>query len=318
MFLRRLLSCVPQGAVPVGRAAGIAAACIVGATALRWLFDGPMHGAPFLIFIPAVLIAGAFGGNLAGVATLLAGLIAGFAFWAPVSSHWAFRDSSWAPVAYLIVGSIVLVVVGMLHHLVRSKVEAERQAALLAGEMRHRVKNTLALVQVLSRMTSRSVETVEQYENVLSGRIMALAKAQDFATDHGGDGAGLRELLNQILEPFGSARFTLDGPPVSLPSDIVPMLSLVLFELGTNASKYGALSVPAGRVEISWKEKDVAAHITWRERHGPSVAEHRGKGFGSRLLAAAFPPTRGSVETRYEPGGAVCSIRVNLAPLSGS
>ena len=122
-------------------------------------------------------------------------------------------------------------------------------------------------------------------------------------------------MVERALLPFGGPdRATLDGPPVRLPTNAVEMLGLAFHELATNATKYGALSVPEGRVEVRWSLRRLQCgtrlvDITWRERGGPSVTPPEDRGFGSRLLERGLTQDcGGTVRLHFRPDGVTCSI----------
>jgi two-component sensor histidine kinase len=116
-------------------------------------------------------------------------------------------------------------------------------------------------------------------------------------------------------------RVRIEGPDVALSPAAAQSLSMALHELCTNAMKYGALSVPEGRVEVGWvlEEAAGALRLTWRERGGPALAgAPERQGFGSRVLDATIGhQLGGGVERRWEEAGLVCVLRVPLARLAG-
>ena len=122
-----------------------------------------------------------------------------------------------------------------------------------------------------------------------------------------------RDVVNATLEPFASAnpgRIVADGPSVPMSSRTVVMLSLVLHELATNASKYGALSGPGGRVTVSWMISPVdKVKLYWRETGGPLVEKPQHAGFGSTLIEKGFAAqVGGSATLRFEPDGLTCAL----------
>jgi len=202
------------------------------------------------------------------------------------------------------------------------KREAEHLRFLL-GELNHRTQNTLATVQALARQTLRGVEdkaAVETFE----GRLLALSKAHGLLGRHNWNSVTLRDVLDQILEPFGlnatpTGRFSLQGDRVPLAQKASLTLAMVFHELATNAAKYGALAPGKGRVEISWRVERTTGgdrlFFRWEETGGARVAQPVHKGFGSRLIEGGLAKDLGGdVHIAYDPAGLICRIAMPLEP----
>lgn len=166
----------------------------------------------------------------------------------------------------------------------------ERQA-LLIRELHHRVKNTLATVQGLLGATARSTKDVDTFYQSFSDRIVSLGKTHNLLTEDYWQTAPLRELLQNELGHYndGTAnRITLEGPAVELAADLAVPTGMAIHELTTNATKYGALSLPSGRVTVSWsvdqRDAERVLELRWTESGGPLVKAPERKGFGSTLL----------------------------------
>ena len=150
-------------------------------------------------------------------------------------------------------GNRLLYVVRVVQDISERKAAEQRQK-LLMDELNHRVKNTLATVQSLASQTARSAHTPAAFREGFEGRLIALSKAHDQLTIHHWESADLRELLSGSLAPYGGAdRVVLRGEDVVLRPRAVLTLAMAVHELTTNAAKYGALSVPGGRIEIRWR-----------------------------------------------------------------
>jgi len=193
---------------------------------------------------------------------------------------------------------------------------SERQR-LLANELTHRVKNVLAVVQALVTRTLYGARSMPDARDVLIERLHALGRAQDLLTRTDWKGAPLKQIVAAELAPF-AARVELDGPELIVDGDRVQMFALVLHELATNASKYGSLSDPNGKVSVTWSVTDAADgarfKFRWQERGGPAVKPPCHKGFGSSLLEAALPADlSANPRLAYDPEGFVYEIE---APLS--
>jgi two-component sensor histidine kinase len=183
---------------------------------------------------------------------------------------------------------------------------------LLIDEINHRVKNTLATVQSLATQTFRD-GTDAASRAKFGARLVSLGRAHDVLSAKKWEGADVRDVVNATLEPFASAnpdRIVADGPSIPMSSRAVVMLSLVLHELATNASKYGALSGPAGRVTVSWMISPVdKVKLYWRETGGPPVEKPQHAGFGSTLIEKGFAgQVGGSAALRFEPDGLTCTL----------
>ncbi|HEY0436939.1 MAG TPA: sensor histidine kinase, partial [Phenylobacterium sp.] len=148
-------------------------------------------------------------------------------------------------------------------------------------------------------------------EQSINARLAALLRAQEVILQSDGASAGLRSLLERALEPFDLSRIAItEGPLVQVESDVAVGLGLLFHELATNALKYGALSVPQGRILIEWSVEAGLARVLWREVDGPPVTAPRNKGFGGRLLDVALVPQGGKAARRFEPGGLVCELLI--------
>jgi two-component sensor histidine kinase len=197
--------------------------------------------------------------------------------------------------------------------------EAEEQRAhqrqqLMINELNHRVKNTLFTVQSLARQSlGRPADTPGL--TAFNERLMALARAHDLLTQSVWEGADLKEILEETLEPYLD-RTVLAGPPAALSPNAALALSMVFHELGTNAVKYGALSVPDGTVTVVWHVDPGALHrltLHWEERGGPKVSPPSRAGFGSRLIAASLKSDlNGEARIDYRSTGLVCVLTLSL------
>jgi two-component sensor histidine kinase len=187
----------------------------------------------------------------------------------------------------------------------------EQRQALLVRELHHRVKNTLATVQALVGATGRSTGSFDEFYRSFSRRIAALAKIHDLLTEDYWQTAPLRQIALNELKPFAESRvprFMLIGPSLELAADLAVPVGMALHELTTNAIRYGALSVPAGYVQIRWNvvESDLGRrlHLEWTEFGGPPISEPQHQGFGSTLLQRVLPmQCNAQVKIRYDMKG---------------
>lgn len=194
---------------------------------------------------------------------------------------------------------------------ITERVALERHRDALARELDHRVKNTMAVIQGLARMSFGKADAahVRQFDE----RLLALAGAHRLLQREHWEHALLTALIGEVAQTLGVAdRIVIDGPAVRLQPTAAVSYALAFHELCTNALKYGALSVPAGRVDVAWSlDADAEQHInlTWRESGGPPVSPPKAAGFGSRLISRVVARELGTpVALRFEPEGLVCEF----------
>jgi two-component sensor histidine kinase len=220
-------------------------------------------------------------------------------------------------IALLIAGLLLLIGLGFALRMAHRIAHGEAMQELLINELNHRVKNTLATVQSLASQTFRQSPDVDA-KRKFGARLAALGGAHDLLSQQKWEGTDLREVLETVLEPFqtGGERFMLSGGPVNISARCVTMLSMVIHELATNATKYGALSVPEGHVRIEWQMTgDLNPHLDlqWSELHGPPVAERIRVGFGSALIEQGFAAQLGGkAELAFKRTGLVCNLQCPL------
>ncbi len=191
--------------------------------------------------------------------------------------------------------------------------QIEELQRLLANELNHRVKNTLATVQSIVNQTLRGADDIEVARMAVSTRIVALAKAHDLLTERSWTGADIADLISHAVAPFVRRQFILDGPSQDISPSQALALSLAVHELATNAAKYGALSRPEGRVELRWKVGDDRLDLSWRESGGPPVVPPARRGFGSRLIENALTyDLEGQTRLEFLPEGVRCWITAVL------
>jgi PAS domain S-box-containing protein len=198
---------------------------------------------------------------------------------------------------------------------------SERRQKLLMDELNHRVKNTLATVQSLASQTARVAHTPAAFRERFEGRLIALSKAHDQLTMHHWESADLRELLSASLAPYAgvqSERVVLRGEDIELRPRAVLTLAMAMHELTTNAAKYGALSVPGGRIEIHWQsvhagDRRPVLRIDWIEQGGPQVSDPEQRGFGSKLIEGSIAAELGgTARLAFRPEGLRCEIVIPL------
>jgi two-component sensor histidine kinase/PAS domain-containing protein len=205
---------------------------------------------------------------------------------------------------------------------------AEERQRLLVAELTHRIKNTLALVLAVADQTRRSVSSPDAFHAVFRDRLAALARAHDALRRDGETGTTLEAVAREALAPYGAGRagagagaprvVVVGGPEVRLSSGAAVALGMALHELATNAAKHGALSVPGGRVRLSWDDAEAGAdgarwhEVLWEEAGGPSIPEPPSRrGFGTRLLERGLAAQiGGAVSLDFAATGLRCRIRL--------
>ncbi len=213
---------------------------------------------------------------------------------------------------------------GEPNHLVASAVdvtdryESEETQRLLMRELDHRMKNTLQVIQAIIRRTARSHRTLEKFEQSLLGRVNAMARAHELLAQERWLGADASTIIRQEASTFdtGSA-IQINGPAIRLNPKAALSFALAIHELGTNASKYGALSTSAGKVDVDWSidrtGKEPRFMLRWKESGGPPVTPPEQRGFGSLLIERSITyELDGEATVDYRPEGLVCTI---FAPL---
>lgn len=193
---------------------------------------------------------------------------------------------------------------------------AEQQRELLIRELNHRVKNILAIVQSIAAQTLRGTDSREEFGERFSGRLAALAAAHDLLVQRSWGTIELATLLERALAVTAAPeRIVLEGEPVSLESTAAVSMSLLVHELATNAVKYGALSPPAGRIEIRWAltaASPPALVVRWVERGVRPVQPPARQGFGTRLIDQVTRELGATLEREWQPTGLSLKLEMPL------
>jgi PAS domain S-box-containing protein len=191
--------------------------------------------------------------------------------------------------------------------------QAEEQKTLLLRELAHRVNNTFAVILAITQQSLRAATSPKVFAQSFTGRLQALAQAHSLLLAKDWWGADLGDLAKGQLAFFAledGKRLKIEGPEVTLAPTQAISLGVVLHELGTNAAKYGALSVEGGRIELSWTLQGDRIALTWAERNGPEVTPPTRKGLGSKLIQRGLP--NALIDWRFPPDGVVCLIELPL------
>lgn len=203
--------------------------------------------------------------------------------------------------------------------------ESERRIKLLMREVNHRVKNQFAVILSMIRETVKRATDPEKFEEQVRERIMALSRSHDLLVSSQWSGAGVVQLIEEHLRPFGyENRVELSGPPIQLKPNAVQHLGMAFHELGTNSSKYGALGGDTGRILIGWTvnedENASTFELSWDESSQPVADERRDfssrQGFGSVVLRRVVPQSlSGTADFVREPGRVRWLLRVPLTTI---
>ncbi|MEP7173948.1 MAG: HWE histidine kinase domain-containing protein [Aestuariivirga sp.] len=198
--------------------------------------------------------------------------------------------------------------------------EAEQIQHLLMNELNHRVKNTLAIVQSIANQTVLSAGSPGQFKTSFNGRLQALGAAHTLLTQNSWQGAEIQALVSGQVLCLGedAKRISYSGPSVTLEAQVALHLALVLHELGTNACKYGALSVAKGNLSIKWSVQDGEDRVLvlhWQEFGSPKVTAPDTHGFGSVLIQQSLSAHGGEVTIDYTAHGLSCAIKL---PIKGT
>jgi two-component sensor histidine kinase len=284
-------------------------------TLARWLADRGEIGMQFAPYFPFILLAALlFGWRSGALAAVLSGVAANRVLRdQPLLFYLSWEDA--VMIAFFFGTCALLIFIGdKLRRLVRELEEAKIREEVLSGELMHRAKNTLAIVNALASLTRRRAPA-EDFFPTFSGRIAALDRATDLLASQGSEQRNVGALVEHAIAPFRSdGNFEIGGPPCEIPQASCIPLMLVLHELCTNAAKHGALTAPEGVVSLAWHLHDDAEavlRLKWVERGGPPVASGSTPGMGSTLMRAQKGLR--SVDLRLPPEGAECDIEVEGA-----
>ena len=201
----------------------------------------------------------------------------------------------------------------------------EREAAdklqkLILGELHHRIKNTLATVSAIASQSFRTAPTIEHGQKAMEGRLLALGRAHDLLMQNSWSNASLTHTFRDATEPYeseGAKRFYFNGPDIRITSGAVVALAMTFNELCTNTTKFGALSIPSGRVEVTWTidQEKQRIRLAWTEHGGPPVQPPARRSFGTRMMESLGQQLSGQVHLAYNPTGVAYSLDVPLSSI---
>lgn len=215
--------------------------------------------------------------------------------------------------------SSVIGVVGCLQDITDSR-RGDTHERVLLDELNHRVKNTLATVQLLAGQTIRKCGLPKEVQDDFEGRLIALSRAHDHLTRERWEPVDLHTIVAKAVEPYcrlNPETLGIRGEPFKVSAQSSLTLAMIFHELASNAAKFGALSTAEGRLAISWAVangvRPPTLVIKWQETGGPPVTEPARLGFGSRLLQHGVSRQfRGSTRLDYDPSGLRCTMEIPL------
>lgn len=216
-------------------------------------------------------------------------------------------------------GFLLLVGLGFALRMAAAIARGEMLHNLLIEELNHRVKNTLAILQSLATQTFRGASRAEREK--FEGRLGALAEAHNLLSQEKWQGSDLQDLIARVLQPYllnNPERVRMFGPKVPLSPRLAVVLSMIVHEIATNATKYGALSNDTGTVALDWEIIDEEAgrqlRLIWTEAGGPHVTAPVQRGFGSRLIErSARDQLGGEATVDFLPRGVVYTVTCALS-----
>jgi two-component sensor histidine kinase len=200
---------------------------------------------------------------------------------------------------------------------------ADKLQKLIVEELHHRIKNTLATVSAIASQSLRTATDLEHGQQAIESRLLALGRAHDLLLQARWSSASLAHIVQGATEPYdskGEGRISIQGADFRIVSGAVIALAMTLNELCTNTTKFGALSVPGGHVEIAWTidPNNERLHLTWTEKGGPAVLPPTRRSFGTRLIDTLGKQLNGSVEMTYDSKGFIYALDVPLSSLKPS
>jgi two-component sensor histidine kinase len=317
------IRCNPQLAYPIALLI-FSIAAVLRVLLSRWL----PPSLPFITFFVAVLLTTLVAGTGPGVLVIGLSVVFGWYFYFAPMDNVGAVESLLAIGLFAFLSGLMVAVAHLLNRKVEGLLdERARNEALLQDsalvemqleqmniELRHRLKNTFAVISGLITQSARYSRDITTFAGALSGRLSAMGLAMDLIATRNFQGALLGELISDTLKPLvppGVHRIEIKGPEVIVPGDIASALGLTLHELGTNAIKYGAWSNDRGFVSVRWNidslgDEESRFELVWAEQGGPEVTAPERQGLGTILIDSGFPAAK--VERAFTPDGVRCRI----------
>ena len=283
-------------------------------TFLKFALDRGLEDIPpFLTYFPAITLAALFLGWRWGVVALIAStVICDYVFMPPVKGLSLAPSDIVVLILFVVGAGIIIATAAMLRGSAKRLQAATYREQELNAELRHRVNNTLAIMQALAKQAMRSSPKPMDFYAAFSDRLDALREAHDVLSSTDWSSCDLPRLAERGLKGYWpNPAISIVGAPCTLPPGACVPLTLALHELATNATKHGALSVPDGRVALNWAVDDTRLVLVWVEEGGPLVSQPVRTGLGARLLAKQHGLEQ--VDIEYRPEGLRCTITIHGA-----
>ena len=293
---------------------------LVALTGLAKLLLDALSGAPlppYIMFYPAVVVAALGGGPRIGLATAIATLVIAWWFFLPeIGSFVVAGDGTpLTLLIYSLTSTFLGWVVGQGRRAHDEALASRAQREYAARESVHRVKNLLAVVQAIVSKVFREVDTTEKYRNILFDRLTALNIAQGVLVQREWEDVPVGIVIDSSLAPFlPNPGLTVErGPEAIVPARCVAGLCMALYELSTNAMKYGALAEGRGPVVLGWRLDGNQVTLEWNER--TPADPNRVESFGAQLIRAALGnEPSAQVDYRIDADGVYASFRWRSEP----
>jgi two-component sensor histidine kinase len=259
---------------------------------------------PFITFYPAIVLISLISGTRIGLISVAAALAVSSYFWIFPYGNFdiAGSVSIYSIVTFALFGALVSAIVGVTRELLDEHTTFEAERRRITRETVHRIKNLISIVQAISTKISGQTDSFSEYNARFASRMAALASAQDVLVKTEWEDVRVREIIESALAPFrpNPALIVSPGPDIVLPARYVSGVSLALYELATNAMKYGALLARPGSVTLTWQATEKLGRMVWKEV--PSAATRpagESVGFGTILIQNAFSCATGT-RVHYE------------------
>lgn len=286
---------------------------VVVPTLIRLALDAGHNGVPFVTYFPAIVLGALFLGWRYGIlVTVVCSAVARLLFMRE-GLYFAQSPRGLAILALFVLTCAMLIAIGEALRRVMAEVHAaSAREALLNEELRHRLKNLLAVVNSLASLSFRHGDP-EEAQHAFSERLAALDRATSLLGGENATTCALPDLAEEALRPFlGGYDIRIDGSRREVERDACVPAVLAFHELATNAIKYGALGKAGGWVSLTWGEpEDGMLVLCWHEHDGPPVNAPKRRGMGSRILSMQSPAARFSVD--YARDGLRCDIALKTA-----
>jgi two-component sensor histidine kinase len=302
------LTGIVNGARPYSwQSAAVALISLVLATCLRAVFGATAAHFPLTFFMLAILSVEILAGFPAAIAVTVSSVV--IVWYAFIEPYFQFARVNANDITLLLLFTTeagVAILIGYWCRVALIRLHKHQVAyRTIARELAHRNKNSLAMSEAVVR---KSLARDLHSAHTIIGRLRALAKANDLLLDSGLQAISLYKLLESEFSPYGRSRLEARGPDVTLHPSLARHLFLIVHELVTNAAKYGALSLPDGRVNVTWLLAENRLMLRWAEEGGPPVATPDHEGFGSVLIRESARALGGALQPEFRAEGFFCSL----------